>query len=236
LPVSQSDHSFLASFAKGLKDCAEEYGITLLGGDTTSSRNLVVSIQVQGTVLAQKALLRSGAKQGNNIWLSGNVGTSAAVLEHILQYTDQQPDFNQQPELKAYYLPDAQIQLGQQLVDIATSTLDISDGVLQDAEHIAEMSDVTLQLDIKEISNLAPTHMTDTLEALKFALTGGDDYQLLFTAPKENREQIANLFNSHNQSPTLIGEVLEKQDSYIKLKNCPEDLHPMIQQKGFQHF
>lgn len=238
LPKNLANDVWLKDFSLGLKECAEHYQISLLGGDTTSSQQLVITIQVQGYVEQDGALLRSGAKAGDDLWLSGNTGLSALALAEVLNTPDKSDyDFSRQAELAAYYLPAAEIELAQQLAGIATSALDISDGLLQDAQHIAQASHLDLIIDTEQLPIAQPLRAIDQTLALKHILTGGDDYQLLFTADKQQREAIAQLKNSAQQSPSLIGQAFACQTTpQVLLNNSSPELQAIISNKGFQHF
>lgn len=185
LPKSTTQ-TWLEDFSSGLRTCADEYNIPLIGGDTTSSPALVITIQVQGLVPQGKALTRDKAQVDDDIWLSGEIGKSSAALESILANPKAFVGNTLNSELAtAYYYPQAQVELGQKLIGIATSAMDISDGLLQDASHIAKASQVCLSF----ISASIPTNKHAIAQygadkALQLALTGGDDYQLLFTAPQ----------------------------------------------------
>ena len=164
---SNTSQNWLESFSSGLRECADEYDIALIGGDTTSSPTLVITIQVQGLVASGQALKRNTAQVGDDIWLSGEVGKSAAALATILanpknfienttKSTVVESTKTKHTELaEAYYYPQAQINLGQQLIGLANSAMDISDGLLQDASHIAKASAVCLNFN----KNLSLIHI-----------------------------------------------------------------------------
>jgi len=192
LPKDTSQ-TWLESFSSGLRACADEYSISLIGGDTTSCPSIVITIQVQGLVPAGKALTRDQAQAGDDIWLSGEIGRSAAALENILA-TPKIFRENDNGLAAAYYYPQAQIDLGQQLIGLANSAMDISDGLLQDASHIAKASDCCLNIESQNIPlNILSIEQFGQTQALQFALRGGDDYQLLFTAPIAVRHKIEDL-------------------------------------------
>jgi thiamine-monophosphate kinase len=223
--------TWLETFSNGLRACADEYDIPLIGGDTTSCPTLVISIQVQGLVPSGKALTRYNAQVGDDIWLSGEIGKSAAALASILAKPTE-PDHSDLAA--AYYYPQAQVELGQQLIGLATSAMDISDGLLQDASHIAKASQVCLNFSSTSIpTNKQAIALHGADKALQLALTGGDDYQLLFTAPKLES----------------IREILEQLGCYCvgKVQNITADKHSTDwvvldgqtienEKRGYQHF
>jgi len=188
--------TWLESFSSGLRACADEYRISLIGGDTTSCPTIVITIQVQGIVPTGKALTRDNAQVGDDIWLTGEIGSAAAALKGIL--ADPEKMIEKSTHLTvgldlaaAYFYPQAQISLGQKLIGLAHSAMDISDGLLQDASHIAKASNCRLNFSSNEIpiSKLSIAQFGQS-QALQFALSGGDDYQLLFTAAQQKRNAL----------------------------------------------
>jgi len=229
LPKDTSQ-TWLESFSSGLRACANEYSISLIGGDTTSCPSIVITIQVQGLVPTGKALTRDKAQATDNIWLTGNIGDAAGALPLILNNPELSTDL-----AKAYYYPHAQIQAGIALVGIANSALDISDGLLQDASHIAKASNCTLNI-LSDSIPLSPMLLEkySHAQALKYALTGGDDYQVLFTAPEKSDEQILSIAKSLSTSFTKIGNVIPTSSTSITLDGI--DTNNLYHDQGYQHF
>jgi thiamine-monophosphate kinase len=233
LPKNTSQ-AWLESFSSGLRACAKEFNISLIGGDTTLSPILVITLQVQGLVPSGKALTRNTAQAGDNIWLSGEVGNSATALAGILANPEAITENNSELAA-AYYYPQAQVEIGQKLIGLATSALDVSDGLLQDASHIAKASNVCLNFATHKIpiSPLAIT-LVGQAKALQFALTGGDDYQLLFTAPQQAHDALKRL-GCHN-----VGQVQERSlntntgtyTEWVLINGQPVNNKNM----GYQHF
>ena len=237
LPKNTSQ-TWLESFSSGLRACANEYDIALIGGDTTSSPTLVITLQVQGLVPAGKALTRDKAQVGDDIWLSGEIGRSAAALKNILA-TPEALRENNDDLAAAYYYPQAQIDLGQKIIGLASSAIDISDGLLQDARHIAKASLCCLNIESQSIPlNILSIEEFGQTQALQFALRGGDDYQLLFTAPITVRKKVDALncyrigsvrelaHKKHTDNDSDIQEKLILLDDQI-IKNTT---------MGYQHF
>jgi thiamine-monophosphate kinase len=230
LPKNTSQ-TWLESFSGGLRACANEYDIALIGGDTTSSPTLVITLQVQGLVPSGKALTRDNAAVGDDIWLSDEIGKSAAALESILAtpeaFVENKPHVSDSELAAAYYYPQAQIRLGQKLIGLATSAMDISDGLLQDASHIAKASDVCLNFISARIP-LSESAITlhGKKAALEFALCGGDDYQLLFSAPQDAQDAL-NALGCH-----CVGRVEKRSSDWVVLDGQP------VKNKitGYQHF
>ena len=225
LTLPTSDSTWLQDFACGLRNTAQALNLPLLGGDTTRGNSLIITVSVQGLVPQGKAITRAGAQPGDDVWVSGVMGASALALSTVLE-TPHQNDTVTAP----YWHPEVQFSLGQALCGIATSALDISDGLLQDAGHIAKASGVSLILTAADI----PTHCRPEHPDWKRCLSGGDDYQLVFTAPLNARtdiERIAcELGLKHCQR---IGQA--ETGSGVKLLNHKgQDITPA--QKGYSHF
>jgi thiamine-monophosphate kinase len=177
LTLPSAEKEWLARFSEGLHAAATEFGVVLVGGDTTFGRSLVVSVQITGDVEAGKAIRRSGAKVGDTIYVTGTLGDAAAGLELLVAGT---PD----NYLSARFLrPNPRVDYGQSLLDIATAAIDLSDGLFGDLAKLLRASGVG------GVLNLEHLPMSKELLALfdedkrrRFALSGGDDYELCFTS------------------------------------------------------
>ncbi|MFA7552601.1 MAG: thiamine-phosphate kinase [Spongiibacteraceae bacterium] len=205
LTVPQVDPQWLEQFSRGLSDAAAVYAIPLIGGDTTQGP-LTLSVQVHGSVPINTALLRSGAQIGDAIFVSGCLGDNAAALAMIqgrLEVNEQQRQFLQ----SRFYQPRARVELGQQLLAIATSAVDISDGLLADLGHICKASAVAARIEQSKLPISIVVTEVACDDALGYALTGGDDYELCFTAAKNKREAIAACSQLLNIPITEIGEI-----------------------------
>jgi thiamine-monophosphate kinase len=173
LALPEADEAWIAAFARGFFACAGEFGIDLIGGDTTRGpRNFCVSIF--GEVAAGTALRRSGAQAGDEIWVSGRPGRAALGLAH-LQGRMPLDDARRADCIAALQRPQPRVALGLALSGLATAAIDVSDGLLGDLGHILEQSGRAARLQIAVLP--APT-----LERQAW-LAGGDDYELVFTAP-----------------------------------------------------
>ena len=229
--------NWLDAFASGLRDAAHQSGIALLGGDTTSGQQLVISCMVQGWVPGnESALLRSGAQPGDEVWVSGPIGRGALALPLVLKNPSYSQGFAQQ-----YYFPEPRLQLGQALRGIATAAMDISDGLIQDAGHIARASQVRIQLQGEAIPTAVGLGHPEWLTCL----TGGDDYELLFTAPASRHSDIEALARRLSLTSSCIGVCLAVADQNPENTQSPpqntvelllEDRPLSLIQTGFQHF
>ncbi len=208
LTLPHADENWMDMFSKGLFQAAEKYNICLIGGDTTKGP-LTISIQVHGAVPSQSVLLRDGAQVGDQIFVTGTLGDAAAGLEVVtgrLKTDEQSAEYLR----KRYFHPEARIRAGLLLRYMASSAIDVSDGLLSDLGHLCEASGVGAIVDSTHLP-LSPELLASvpTGKALEWALTGGDDYQLCFTAPPKHAEQL--LVQSRNRvlDVTLIGEIVE---------------------------
>jgi len=206
LTLPSVDHAWLGAFAKGFFDLAEEFNVSLVGGDTTRGP-LSLTVTIMGEVPAGAALRRSGAKAGNDIWVSGHLGDAALAVAHrkgILKLDDADVD----EAMMHLYEPMPRVQLGQALRGQATAAIDISDGLLGDLGHICRLSGVgaTVEFDRIPLSDIAAKHVH--IEAGRTAIVaGGDDYELCFTAPANSRESIDDLQDMLGVHLTRIGQI-----------------------------
>lgn len=203
LPDDATDTRWIDAFFAGFIECADTFGVSLIGGDTTRGPR-TFSVTAMGEVAADGALRRSGAKAGDDIWISGTPGFATlglrAKLDGIVLPAELISKANE-----ALHRPQPRVALGLALRDIAHSAIDVSDGLLQDLGHIAKASG--LQASLEEA--LLPTCPTGVDNPLWQAclLGGGDDYELLFTAPATTRATIQALRDSLALPLTRIGHM-----------------------------
>lgn len=177
LTLPHADPDWLQAFATGLYAAAAEHEVALVGGDTTSGNEIVVSVQITGDVEAGKAILRSGAAVGDTICVTGTVGDGAAGLCLI-------QEGKAESELcEAFLRPRARVEFGRKLAGVASAAIDVSDGLVDDLGKLLAASGVggRIDLDALPLSAAMLGHF-DRDAALRFALAGGDDYELCFTA------------------------------------------------------
>jgi len=200
LPERLVNETWLTEFAKGLFHACQLFGVTLIGGDTTRSDNLVLSVSAQGFLAADTpAVYRSGAQVGDKVYVSGTLGDAAYALQH--------PDSSQGIALAhRLHMPTPRITLGAALAKVgATAMIDISDGLYQDLEHICEQSGVGIRLDLEQLPTSQALASVDISERLLCQLAGGDDYELAFTLPADIEPPV----NDISDTPvTCIGEVI----------------------------
>ncbi|MFV8781334.1 thiamine-phosphate kinase [Microbulbifer sp. SA54] len=224
LTLPQSDAAWLDSFARGLVDTARQFNITLVGGDTTKGP---LSITIQVTGATGQPLRRSGAGEGDLVYVSHSLGAAAAALPLILGETAGSSEQQQQADA-AYYFPEPQFELVRQMGVFASAALDISDGLLADLGHICSASQLGAEIDLGQLPIAALAQAAGTERALQLAAAGGDDYQLCFTVPERHQAALAQL-----QLPiTAIGKMTA--DNGVR---CTYGGQPWLpQQTGYQHF
>lgn len=186
LTLPEADDLWLHGFSQGLADAVADTGLPLVGGDTTQGP-LTLSVTVMGAVPKGRALLRSGAQVGDRLWVTHTLGDAAAALALLQgELADTWlPEFDHQDWLiHRFNRPTPRLELALGLRAHATACIDISDGLLADARHIADASGVALYIEAQQIPLSAPLiSCPDRDLAMRWALTGGDDYELLFTLP-----------------------------------------------------
>ena len=188
LSLPRADEDWISEFATGLLTLADAHDCELIGGDTTGGP-LNICITVFGEVPAGQALLRSGARAGDEIWVSGTLGDARLALEAMLGHAPLPAELLQQARQRLE-APTPRVALGLALRGIASSALDVSDGLLGDLGHILELSSVGATVDSRCTTPLmaaaAYPHdawQFDSKLQQQCTLAGGDDYELCFTAP-----------------------------------------------------
>jgi thiamine-monophosphate kinase len=186
LTLPRVDENWLTAFSKGFLSLAERYSVDLIGGDTTSGP-LTLTVQAMGLVPKGKALLRSSAKPGDFIYLTGSLGDAGLGLKIIQGYYCDDP----QAAHKRFNQPDPQIDAGLALTGIANACIDVSDGLAGDLGHILEQSNVgaCLDWDVLPLSEAVLAYINDTGD-WSMPLTAGDDYELCFTVSPEKAAQL----------------------------------------------
>jgi thiamine-monophosphate kinase len=219
LTLPAADDTFLQQFSRGIQQATEAYGVELIGGDTTRGP-LVITCTVMGVVPEKRALLRSGARPGDRVFVSGTTGDAAAALAVIGGAWPGDAKYKAYL-LQRFYRPSARVELGRLLLDIASSAIDVSDGVLADAGHLCEQSGVGIRIHADYLP-LSPAlrSVPDQELARRWALTGGEDYELLFTVPEKLAAQVP-------EGCVWIGEVVEGGEVQCDFE---------VEQTGYRHF
>ncbi|TBR37569.1 thiamine-phosphate kinase [Marinomonas agarivorans] len=205
LTLPKSDPQWLSAFAEGMAEIAEPIGLLLMGGDTTQGP-LTISLQVHGYVEKGQAVTRAGAQVGDDIYVTGLLGDPAAAVPIM---TGEKIVNGELYEYfyEAYWRPTPRLIAGMALKRVVSAMLDISDGVIQDVQHILTASNVGAKLDASCVPISTTLKTWHPEQALTIALTGGDDYELCFTASESAREEIALITNTLHLNCTRIGKV-----------------------------
>lgn len=233
LTLPSVDEEWVKEFTEGLFEIAEYYNVQIIGGDTTQGP-LAVSVSLKGFVAEGKALLRSGAKAGDWLFVTGQLGDSALAVEAKLGKESISEDALKKVQQRFDY-PAARIAAGHVLRHAATSALDVSDGLVQDLGHILKASGVSAEIDVDKVP-VSPVVVEAVGEerALELALMGGEDYELLFTVPEEQKGYLELNATAMGINYTCIGQI-KGGDSGVSLRRKGKP-YALSNNKGFQHF
>ena len=211
LTLPKLDEIWLKQFSQSLKQTSKKYNVSLIGGDTTRGP-LNITITMMGVVEKSKAIKRSGARNGDNIYVSGEIGDAALCLKKI--NAGERPH---KAELIKLNRPIPRIELGSALKGIANSCIDISDGLEQDLSHIIKASKVGAMVDIQELPlSQSMIKYIEHNNDWALPLCGGDDYELCFTAPENFNSEIINIAEFCKIKITKIGVINDSKDLKIK--------------------
>ncbi len=216
LTMPPTSNEWVDAFASGLFAAADEHRLALVGGDTTGGSSVVVSVQITGDVGTGEALLRSGARPGDTIYVTGTLGDAAAGLSMI--------GANNADEflLGRFQRPQARIAVGLELVGLASACIDVSDGLVGDLRKLLDASGAGAELNLDALPlSEAMTRAFDEDVARRFAATGGDDYELCFTSSQTLPPELVGVpvtpIGTVNDSSELVcrsgGAVVEVDDS-----------------------
>jgi thiamine-monophosphate kinase len=219
LALPAADAGWLDAFARGFFELARRFGVDLIGGDTVrgpAGCPISICVSIFGEVPAGLALYRAGAQAGDDIWVSGELGGAALGLA--------QPD--NAPAARRLHEPEPRVELGERLRGLANAAIDVSDGFAQDLGHILERSGLGAVVHYESLPRFAGA-------APAQVLSGGDDYELVFTARQERRAEIETLARELALSLARVGSI---QKGEPKLRILDRDGGPMAAARGFDHF
>ncbi len=205
LALPRADERFLEGFAHGMFALADAQGIELVGGDTTQGP-LAICITAMGEVPAGGALLRSGARAGDDLWVSGTPGDARLALE-VFRGTASLDAHAFDAVREAMEQPQPRLALGLALRGVATSAIDVSDGLLGDLGHILRRSGVGAVVEVDAVPRSAALAAQPLALQRECTLAGGDDYELLFTAPAALAEQVQAAGRAAQTRVTRIGRI-----------------------------
>lgn len=231
LTLPEVDETWLTEFCEGVFELCEFYNVELIGGDTTQGP-LSITLTAQGLTPQDSYLSRAGAKTGDWLYVTGELGDAALALQHIDGKVDIEAQFFEVLKHKLDY-PKPRILAGQTLREYASAAIDLSDGLIADLGHICQASNVgaNVVLDSLPLSNI----MRDNLladDAINLALSGGDDYELLFTVSEDNKVGMETAMSYAGIAVSCIGQLNASQTITTTLNNKPVPINTA----GFEHF
>jgi thiamine-monophosphate kinase len=240
IALPKVDTVWLDAFTKGLFAIANQYSCPLIGGDTTAGP-LTISIAAFGSIPSGKAIRRSGAKVGDDIWISGTVGDARLTLAALRHEMNLSENDLKQIEHRMHS-PTPRVDLGMKVRGIASAALDISDGLLGDLQHILKQSEVGAEVFLDQLPKSETLQKQSEDIQNQFAASGGDDYEICFTAPITKRYAIDEISKALNLPLTRIGSITDKVDAIqrLRLLNKNGDVLDEIKSaallKSFDHF
>jgi thiamine-monophosphate kinase len=207
LTLPKADEAWIAEFADGFFRLADSHDVELIGGDTTRGP-LSITVTAIGETSPAKALTRAGAREGDEIWVSGMLGSAALAVLHLkgdlrLKGSDLAQCLNR------LHTPTPRVALGQALVGLATAAIDVSDGLVADLGHICERSRLGAQIDYPVVPSAPEVTALRNVPLVQGAiLAGGDDYELVFTAPAAASRELVALSGRLAVALTRIGRMV----------------------------
>ncbi len=233
LTLPEAKESWLEKFSAGFWNLATEYSLDLIGGDLTRGP-CCVNITAIGLVEGGSYLTRSGACVQDNIWVSGTLGSASAITRKKLSEKTFYPDLNWTRLESFLDMPSPRVNLGLELVGVATSAIDVSDGLLKDIGHITRMSKVGAVINYNDIPcerELQSLRGQKEIQAL--LLSGGEDYEIAFTAPHRQTKKIMKIAEKLEVPCAKIGRIKVGSDVSVYDKKGNEMI---ISDMGFDHF
>jgi thiamine-monophosphate kinase len=202
---------WLDDFLAGMSEAARRFGLVLIGGDTTRSEYVAVNLTVLGSIAPGRSVLRSGARPGDAIFVSGTLGEATLGLRLMTLPSASRTRWK--PLLQRHLRPEPRLKLGQALTrgGSASAMIDISDGLSTDLTHVCEASAVGARIYASQIPKVEvpPGLSRLKIDALQLALHGGDDYELLFTVPKRHADKVARAFR--REPVRMIGSITREK-------------------------
>jgi thiamine-monophosphate kinase len=240
IALPKVDTAWLEAFSKGLFAIANQYSSPLIGGDTTAGP-LTISITAFGSIPSGKAIRRSGAKVGDDIWTSGTIGDARLALA-ALRHEINLPESDLKQIEHRMHNPTPRVELGMKLRELASAALDISDGLLGDLRHILKQSQVSAEVFLDQLPKSETLQKQSEDIQNQFAASGGDDYEICFTAPIEKRDVIDEISKELNLPLARIGSITKKVDETQRLRlvrkngELLDDAKTAELLKSFDHF
>lgn len=218
ITLPEVDEPWLDEFCQGLFACCSPHQVELIGGDTTQGPHLTISVTALGWVPQGQAITRSGAQVGDYIVVSGQIGDAAYGLQHLQHPLQHRLDY-----------PTPRCELGKHLLGLASSMIDLSDGLIQDLQHILNASHVGAMIQLEHLPIDKALRSLSFQEQWQYALAGGDDYELCFTISPENYQKIC---LEETIPLTIVGHI----ESNLGLRLTYKDKLQSLNFHGYQHF
>ncbi|MCH5050729.1 thiamine-phosphate kinase [Pectobacterium aquaticum] len=233
ITLPKNNSQWLSAYSDSLFELLDYYGMQLVGGDTTRGP-LSLTLTIHGLVPAGRALTRRGARIGDWIYVTGSLGDSAAglaILQNTLYVDDEE---TRQRLLQRHLRPQPRILQGQALRDLASSAIDLSDGLISDLQHILKASECGARINLESIPQSDWLRgCVDEEQALRWALSGGEDYELCFTVPEINRGALELALGHLGADYTCIGQIGPSSEG---LRFFRDNKATELNWKGYDHF
>lgn len=231
LTLPRIDDDWLEDFTDGLLELAQQHRVQFIGGDTTKGP-LTIGIQAGGWTPESKVLTRAGASANEDVYVSGTLGDAALAVAAI-RGDVQLSEADLEIVSRRLHYPNPRVTLGLALRDVASAVIDVSDGLAADLEHLTNMSSVgcDLNLDRFPLSKTHRRYLSET-DDWQFAISGGDDYELCFTAATDKQEKIMQISSDLEIALTRIGSI--SSEAGVRITNGGRQVD--IATMGFKHF
>ncbi|GLY62124.1 thiamine-monophosphate kinase [Pectobacterium carotovorum subsp. carotovorum] len=233
ITLPKINSQWLSAYSDSLFELLDYYGMQLVGGDTTRGP-MSLTLTIHGLVPAGRALTRRGARIGDWIYVTGSLGDSAAglaILQNTLHVVDEQA---RQGLIQRHLRPQPRILQGQALRDLASSAIDLSDGLISDLQHILKASECGARINLESIPQSDWLRgCVDEEQALRWALSGGEDYELCFTVPEINRGALELALGHLGADYTCIGQIGPSSEG---LRFFRDNKATELNWKGYDHF
>ena len=232
LSMPLADAVWLDAFLDGFTELAARYRVALVGGDTTRGP-LSICVTLHGFVEPGRVLRRDGARIGDDVWVSGTLGDAAAALAALGHGSEIAIDPAHRSALRARLdRPTPRVELGAGLAGVATACIDVSDGLLADLAHIAKASGTGADIDLARLPASPALQSLDTSTRARLQATGGDDYELCFTAPPSASALLVSLAEQLGTSLARIGRIVDGS----AVRAVQDGAVVVFHRAGYDHF
>ncbi|WP_394221070.1 thiamine-phosphate kinase [Alteromonas gracilis] len=232
LSLPEVDEAWLDDFVTGLHELTQYYSVQLIGGDTVKGP-MAMTITAQGFIPPGSELTRGGAKPGDWLYVTGTLGDAGAgldILQEKLSVSGEAKDVL----VNRHYFPTPRVAVGTAIRRIATSCIDISDGLISDLGHILKASQCGANVHVERLPlSRALTSAVSQEQAIEYALSAGDDYELIFTVSEEQRGSLETSLASTNVKATCIGQLTGHNGTLSLLKN--NEKYTPVTASGYEH-